>query len=417
MRALVITSTEPLGDGPKIGGTYWRFRLFLQAISEIAHQIDLVHFVSNQFLLQNARVAAAISAEESTSLGVPLTAHLIGCRPPRPPTFRNYYLSGLFSIFDHPEFHWYTGDEQVAKLTSFLDRAPDMVFVHRLNAMVSLLRSGRRPERLFFDIDDIAHRVRMQVALRPPVRPGKLGDLCRVPAIIAAERCGAARSRLAFVCSEADRNRLRRLGFPRIAVVPNALPFPPEPPDLPNAATILFLASWHYPPNVLAGERLTKRIFPRIRVLVPEAQLLIAGQGSVELGERWGPRQGVRYLGYVDDLTALYRESRVVCCPITGGSGTRLKLIEAAGYGRPIVATRFAAEGLDLRDGREILYAEDDAGIAAACAELLRDHGLCRTLGAAARRRVTAMYDTTSIKRAITRLMTEAVVPAVTSCC
>jgi glycosyltransferase involved in cell wall biosynthesis len=60
----------------------------------------------------------------------------------------------------------------------------------------------------------------------------------------------------------------------------------------------------------------------------------------------------VEFRGFVDDLSALYAETRIVCCPIVIGSGTRIKLVEAASYARPIVATRIGAEGLDFRDGR-----------------------------------------------------------------
>src|SRR5207248_4134569 len=136
---------------------------------------------------------------------------------------------------------------------------------------------------LFFDLDDLVHRIRLQSALQLPFRPGKFGYLCHVPAVMAAERRGAALSQITFVCSEPDRARLRRLGFHRIGVVPNAIPVPTTPPSLPRDPTILLLGSFWYEPNKIAAERLVTRIFPQIRSIVPDAQLLIVGKGSLDL--------------------------------------------------------------------------------------------------------------------------------------
>ena len=63
------------------------------------------------------------------------------------------------------------------------------------------------------------------------------------------------------------------------------------------------------------------------------------------------------FAGFVDDLAPWYRSARVVCCPIYHGSGTRVKIIEAAAYAKAIVSTRLGAEGLEFEDGREIMLA------------------------------------------------------------
>ena len=64
---------------------------------------------------------------------------------------------------------------------------------------------------------------------------------------------------------------------------------------------------------------------------------MIAGKGTEVLSFYRNPPEGVRCLGYVEDLSTLYASTRLVRRPITHGSGTRLKLIEAGAYGRPMV--------------------------------------------------------------------------------
>ena len=105
------------------------------------------------------------------------------------------------------------------------------------------------------------------------------------------------------------------------------------------------------------------------------------------------------------DLAPLYADSRLVCCPLYNGGGTRVKLVEAAAFARPMVATRMAAEGLEFRDGQEILLRDDDEALADACIRLIRDDVLSAELGANARAQVVALYDRTSIVARIGDLM------------
>jgi glycosyltransferase involved in cell wall biosynthesis len=64
---------------------------------------------------------------------------------------------------------------------------------------------------------------------------------------------------------------------------------------------------------------------------------------------------GVEFTGFVEDLGQLYQRVGIVCCSILSGGGTRLKILEAAAYGKAIVSTTVGAEGLELRDSIEIV--------------------------------------------------------------
>jgi Glycosyltransferase len=169
----------------------------------------------------------------------------------------------------------------------------------------------------------------------------------------------------------------------------------------------MFIGYYGYPPNADAAERLATRILPRIRAAMPEARALIVGKASNFLPSFGRGLPGVEYLGYVDDLAGLYARSRVVCCPLTNGGGTRVKLIEAASYARPMVSTRIGAEGLEFRDGAEIVLADDDEAIAAACLALLRDDARCAALGAAARQRMQACYAAPAVSERLSRILRE----------
>ena len=49
--------------------------------------------------------------------------------------------------------------------------------------------------------------------------------------------------------------------------------------------------------------------------------------------------------GFVADIGAAYASARLVICPLTEGGGSKVKLVEACAYGRPIVATSHSVRG------------------------------------------------------------------------
>lgn len=74
----------------------------------------------------------------------------------------------------------------------------------------------------------------------------------------------------------------------------------------------------------------------------------------------------VRILTDVDDLTPLYQQSRVFVNPMQGGTSVKMKTLNAAQYGLPIVTTSVGNEGTGFKHGIHLLVADDPGGFAAA---------------------------------------------------
>jgi glycosyltransferase involved in cell wall biosynthesis len=106
---------------------------------------------------------------------------------------------------------------------------------------------------------------------------------------------------------------------------------------------------------------------------------------------------GIDVRGFVPELDALYKEIRVVTCPILAGGGTRFKIIEAAAYGRPVVSTTLGAEGIPFADPDEIRLADAPGPFADACIALLKDHARCTQLATRSREKATLLYDRSRI--------------------
>lgn len=387
-------------------GTIRRQHLFLSAIQSLSREIEFIWFARRE-QIEALGPLARHEATLSRKLGTPVRLLPVAERDQRRKSMWTVYGAGALSAWGQADFYHSTGPDQVARVRESLVRKPDLVFVSRLLAMGALMRTGVRPARLFFDFDDVEHRKLIRTTREPPHGPGRLLYATHVPPLLLAERRAARMADATFVCSDEDRRYLQRVGMGRgIEVVPNGLPVPPRPSPPCADPTILFLGTYGYEPNAAAAQRLVTRIFPLIQRTVPEARLIVAGGLPERIASFRSPPPGFTFTGFVPDLDALYAESRVIACPITVGGGTRLKLVEAASYGRPMVSTWIGAEGLAFEDGREIILRDDDAGFAAACVNLLHDDAACAQLGLAARAKMEASYAAEAIVDHIVDIMT-----------
>jgi glycosyltransferase involved in cell wall biosynthesis len=275
---------------------------------------------------------------------------------------------------------------------------------------------GRAP--VFFDLDDVEHLTFARRLLHFPRWPLERLLLLQLPRMLLTEVLAVHRSWSTFVCSEHDRNHLARLaGARRIEVVPNAVQIPSGFRVGAAEPVVLFLGVMSFPPNAQAADTLVRDIWPAVRARVPHARLIIAGSGRELLRSYPGADTSVTFSGFVEDLPALYAQARVVCCPIFYGSGTRMKIIEAAAYARAIVSTTLGAEGLAFENGRELVLRDGVGQLAEECVRLLQDPAAAEQLGAAARKRACAVYDRGSVVTQLERLFAAGVraAPAVSA--
>jgi glycosyltransferase involved in cell wall biosynthesis len=119
-------------------------------------------------------------------------------------------------------------------------------------------------------------------------------------------------------------------------------------------------------------------------------RVTLVGRASNEVECLASP--AVRVRGFVEDLGPLYAQADAVVAPLRTGAGTRIKLLEAFAHNVPVVATRAAAEGLAVLDGRHLLLRRDPSGLAAAVADLAADPALGALLAEQADRLVRERY-------------------------
>ena len=100
---------------------------------------------------------------------------------------------------------------------------------------------------------------------------------------------------------------------------------------------MVFLGDRTYGPNQRAYETLV-RWWPRIARGIDGATLCVVGPTAANSSAS-PPPDGVRDMGFVDDLGGFLSTCRALVAPITTGGGVRVKILEAARRGLPVVST------------------------------------------------------------------------------
>jgi len=148
---------------------------------------------------------------------------------------------------------------------------------------------------------------------------------------------------------------------------------------------ILFMGTFHSDFNRDAFRFLAREIFPIVRSRNPEACLEVVGHGADEsLRAAAGP--GISFAGGVEDIRPHLGACSAMVLPLRFCGGVRIRMMEAAAMGTPVVSTPVGVAGMGLRAGADYLEGQTAAEIALALLHLLSDGDEARRVGANARR-------------------------------
>lgn len=150
-------------------------------------------------------------------------------------------------------------------------------------------------------------------------------------------------------------------------------------------------------PNVDGLKWFFANVWDKLKSYDASYRMQVIGKWSEKtIAETVGERSDVEFLGYVDDLAAVLKDT-IMVVPINIGSGIRMKILEAAALGVPFVTTSVGVEGIPARNGEDCFIADTPEAFADAVVKL-RDEKLRKQFAENANRLVSERYTLEALK-------------------
>jgi len=173
-----------------------------------------------------------------------------------------------------------------------------------------------------------------------------------------------------------------------------------EAPDRAGAAPmLLFAGSLSYPPMSTASVISANACCPNPGAI--PISLKIVGADPLRRVALLDRDPAVTIHANVPSMAPYYQDANLCIVPLRAGSGTRIKILEAFRFRRPVVSTRLGAEGLDVVDGDHLILADEPEAMAQACVSLLKDPAARKRMADAAHAWVLANHSLATVEAAI----------------
>jgi len=161
----------------------------------------------------------------------------------------------------------------------------------------------------------------------------------------------------------------------------------------PEPNTLVFAGGLSWYPNISGIRFFVRDIWPILKQKCSGIRMYLAGRSpGLALVQLAQSDSAIELVADPVDIRPWIWKASVFICPIIDGGGTRLKLLDAMAMGKAIVSTTIGAEGLDTREGQEILVADRPEDFAAQVLRVLQDSQLRKHLAAQGRVLVEKVY-------------------------
>jgi len=263
------------------------------------------------------------------------------------------------------------------------------------------------PVRLF-DLDELPSRRDRLIAVLRGTHSSPAEKRVQLASQV-LERTLVPRFDHVFVASEAEAGEVRRhTAFQHPSVLPNIRPqeLTLAAPPQTGPREILFVGVLSYFPNQDGVLWFCREVLPLLRQRRGDSVLFrIIGFGDTSGLESIRNLPGVCLSGYQADLVPFYTQATLAVVPLRAGAGTRLKILEAFAYVRPVVSTTIGAEGLEVTHGKDILLADTPETFTEACLSLIDQPDLGRHITEGASRLCRELYSEEALLRSYDKIM------------
>lgn len=190
------------------------------------------------------------------------------------------------------------------------------------------------------------------------------------------------------VFSDHDKDTLAEYGINvPIAVLPIALKLDHYKPDISKTEfpSLFFLGSLDWLPNREGMEWFLDTFIKDLTSGDLPVKLYVAGNDIPERFDDYEALGKVFIQGEVDDALEFVNSKSIMIVPLLSGGGMRVKIVEGMAMQKCIISTSLGAEGINFKDGHDILIANTREEFYEAMQHCIRDEEFCIRLGKNAR--------------------------------
>lgn len=159
--------------------------------------------------------------------------------------------------------------------------------------------------------------------------------------------------------------------------------------NVKEQGVLTFLGNLKFAPNVASLDLLVNEILPKLNF---SYTLKVVGVYPKEIKERY-KNERIVFLGRVNDVRSIIKNSEIFLAPIAYGSGVKTKILETMAMGVPIITNSLGIEGIDVLNNEHLIVADDFTDFAEKVNLLHEDRMFAQNLGQNAQLLVKNMYD------------------------
>jgi len=160
--------------------------------------------------------------------------------------------------------------------------------------------------------------------------------------------------------------------------------------------SLFHLGSMNWMPNEEGVRWFLDKVWPLIHKKSPKLKFYLAGRMMPD----WLTTlkmNNVEVIGEVDDATEFINDKGIMIVPLLSGSGIRIKIIEGMALGKTIISTTIGAEGINYKNGKDILIADTPMEFSNAISQCINDRDYCASIGKNARNLIENDHNITKL--------------------
>ncbi len=381
---------------PPKGGVLQRSHYLIRELAKY-HQVDMLAFNQKKLVKPFFR-SNEEGVHKAKTFFNSICVNLDVCDIPSQKSFYSTYKVALKSLLYEPyNINWLKSEDYAIKLKKWLDREDyDVVHFDTISLLpyLKLVLSGMATTLDHHNIEShmLKRRAKKERSFFRRLYFWQEGNrLARY------EQKFCTRFDLNFTCSDVDTDRLHKISpQAKVMTIPNGVDLDYFKPlgKTVQRKSIIFVGRMNWYPNIEAVQFLAEKIWPYLKKKVPDLECEIIGANPPpqirDYSFRW-PDFHVH--GYVDDVRPLIESASVYVCPIQDGGGTKIKILDAMALKKAIVAHPIACEGIQVKDGQDILLAENENAFINYIYHLINDEEKRASLGYNACQTIKDRYD------------------------